>query len=48
MRGLGTDHVISGPRRGLEINVMARDNTQTYRHTDIATTRLTQPKSVKI
>ena len=39
--GLRTDHVISGPIRGLKINYMARGHTNIQ--TDIATTRLTRP-----
>ena len=35
MRGLETDHVISGPMRGLKINITGRG--QTHIHTDIAT-----------
>ena len=33
MRGLGTDHVISGPMRGLENNCI-QWRTKTVRHTD--------------
>ena len=38
MRGLETDHVISGPMRGLK-NVWGSDIRQTYRQTEIQTDR---------
>ena len=42
MRGLETDHVISGPMRGLKINFTGRGHT--YKHTGIANIRLTRPR----
>ena len=40
MRGLGTDHVISGPMRGLKkLHSMALTDTETHRLTDIVTLR---------
>ena len=41
MRGLGADHVISGPLRGLKINITGRGHSWSV--TDIATTRLNWP-----
>ena len=46
MRGLGSDHVISGPIGCLKINSLQGD-VQTDRQTNLATTRLTQAESVK-
>ena len=44
MRGLGTDHVISGQMRGLKkMHPMAQTNRQTDTQTDIATLRLNRP-----
>ena len=37
MRGLETDHEISGPMRGLKKIASGRDNTQTYGHDDYQT-----------
>ena len=34
MRGLGTDHVISGPMRGLKKTASNGADKQTHRHTD--------------
>ena len=35
MRGMGSDHVISGPMRGLEKNsIQWRTHTNTHTHTD--------------
>ena len=49
MWGLGTDHVISGPNRGLKKNCIRwRKHTHTDRLTDIVTQRLNLPaNSVK-
>ena len=39
-----TDHVISGPMRGLQINCIGRGQHSTHKVRDIATTRLTRPR----
>ena len=46
MRDLGTDHVISGPMRGLDKKCMTngQKDTSTDGRIDIATTRLTRPR----
>ena len=44
MRSLETDHVISGPMRGLKINIWDGTNKHTHIHTDIATLWLTRPR----
>ena len=44
MRGLETDHVISGSIRGLKINGIGRGQNLTLKVTDIETTRQTRPK----
>ena len=43
MRGLGTDHVISGPMRGLKKTAFDGTDRQTDRQKDIATLRLDRP-----
>ena len=43
MRGLGTDHVISGPMRGLKKTASDGANRQTNRQTDMATLWLNRP-----
>ena len=43
MRAVGTDHVISGPMRGLEINFIQGHKTHEDTLTDIATLRLNCP-----
>ena len=47
MRGLETDHVISGPMRGLEKNLMGIDIRQTNRHVDSMTDPAQRAESVK-
>ena len=43
MRGLGTDHVISGPMRGLKITESDGAHRHTDTQTDIANLRLNRP-----
>ena len=43
MIGLETDHVISGPMRGLKLNIIGRGQNSTHQVMDIGTTRLTRP-----
>ena len=52
MRGLETDHVISGPMRGLKINCIGRGqhstfNTQRDRHRNYYTDPTQRAESVK-
>ena len=49
MRGLKTDDVISGPIRGLKININGRGQTytQTYRHCDSMADLAQRAKSVE-
>ena len=49
MKGLETDHMISGPKRGLKINITGRGQTytHTYRHRDSKTDPAQRAKSVK-
>ena len=43
MRGLGTDHVISGPMRGLKKTASDGGNRQTETQTNIATLEMNRP-----
>ena len=45
MRGLGTDHVILGPMRGLKIKRMATGQTPPTTNFATTTTRLNQPQA---